>query len=399
MKTSQEWIDLGKKVLFGNYSRIPVVPVRGEGCRVWDADGRCYLDFVAGIAVNALGHAYPKVVDAIEKQARSMLHCSNLYNIPPQIELAELLVGQTFADRVFFCNSGAEANEAAIKLARKYSHDTYGKDRSGIVTALSSFHGRTMATLSATGQEKVRIGFDPLVPGFHYVPYGDAAALEAALDDTICAVLLEPIQGEGGVNVPPAGYLQAVRDMCNRRGILLIFDEIQTGCGRTGKLFAHQHEGVEPDIMTLAKGLAGGVPIGAMLAREALAASFGPGTHGSTFGGNPLATAAGCATIRSLLEDGVLDNCVAAGRHLVARLEELRGKYPALVKEVRGRGLLVGMELTVPGAPLVQAALEKGVLLNCTREKVLRFMPPLIVSTGEIDTMITVLDDILAAQQ
>ncbi|PLX99497.1 MAG: aspartate aminotransferase family protein, partial [Desulfuromonas sp.] len=306
--SSDTWIARGEKHVAATYGRYPLVAVRGEGCRLWDVDGKEYLDFLAGVAVNNLGHCHPRVVAALQQQAAQLLHCSNFYHIPSQIELAELLCANSFADRVFFCNSGVEANEAAIKLARKYSTEKYAADRTGIVTALASFHGRTLAGISATGQAKVKDGFAPLLPGFSHVPFGDLEALSAAITTESCAVLLEPLQGEGGVNVPPAGYLEGVRQLCDERNLLLIFDEIQTGCGRTGPLFAHQHEGVEPDIMTLAKALAGGPPIGAMLSREEIATSLGPGTHGSTFGGNPLVTAAGVAALRTLLEDGVLEN-------------------------------------------------------------------------------------------
>ncbi|MBN1141541.1 MAG: acetylornithine transaminase, partial [Deltaproteobacteria bacterium] len=303
----------------------------------------------------------------------------------------------SFADRAFFCNSGAEANEAALKLARKYSRERFGQNRHEVISALNSFHGRTIGTISATGQDKVKTGYDPLLAGFHYVPYGDATALEAAVTPATCAVLLEPLQGEGGVNVPPLGYFHAVREICDRHDLLLILDEVQSGCGRTGKLFAYQHEGIEPDIMTLAKALAGGPPIGAMLAKEELAATFGPGSHGSTFGGNPLLAAAAVAAFRTLLEQGVLENCVAMGAYLSERLQKLKEFYP-FIEEIRGRGLILGMELSIPGAPLVTKALERGVLINCTVDKVLRFVPPLIVTKAEIDELIDVLDTIFREQ-
>ncbi len=397
MTSSQDWITLAHQVLFNNYGRFPLVPVRGEGCRLWDAEGKSYLDFVAGIAVNSLGHCHPNVVRAIREQVGEMLHCSNLYYIPRQIELAQLLVANSFADRVFFCNSGAEANEAALKLARKYSREKFGGNRFEVISARYSFHGRTLATLSATGQAKIQTGFDPLLQGFSYVPYGDSAALEAAVTPATCAILLETLQGEGGVHVPPPDYFRAVRDLCDRHDLLLILDEVQCGCGRTGKLFAYEHEGIEPDIMTLAKALAGGAPIGAMLATEKLAATFGPGTHGSTFGGNPLVAAAGVATLRTLLEEGILDHCVAMGDYLAERLGQLKQRYPFVVA-VRGRGLIQGLELSVPGAGFVRKAMERGVLINCTVDKVLRFVPPLIVSAAEIDEMIAVLDSIFAEE-
>ncbi|MBT1073662.1 acetylornithine transaminase [Geobacter grbiciae] len=392
---SADWIAKGDKYIMKTYGRYPLVPVRGEGCRVWDADGKEYLDFLAGIAVNNLGHCHPKVVAAIQKQAAEMIHCSNYYNIPTQIELAELLCSNSFADKAFFCNSGAEANEAAIKLARKYAREKTGDvERYEIITALASFHGRTMATISATGQEKVQKFFDPLLHGFTYVPFDDAAALEAAVTPKTCAVMLEPIQGEGGVVIPSADYFRKVREICDRHGLLLIFDEVQVGIGRTGKLFAHEHFDVTPDIMTLAKALAGGAPIGSMLAKDEVAASFSPGTHGSTFGGNPLVTAAGVAAVRAVLEEGLLNRAEEMGEYLVGELERLKEKY-SFITDVRGIGLMIGMELSVPGGEIVLKALERGVLLNVAQDRVLRFVPPLIVTKQEVNEMIAVLDGIL----
>ncbi|KIE43623.1 acetylornithine transaminase [Geobacter anodireducens] len=394
MKTAQ-WIAKADKYIMKTYGRYPLVPVRGEGCRVWDADGKEYLDFLAGVAVNNLGHCHPKVVEALRTQAAEMIHCSNYYHIPNQIELAELLCAHSFADKVFFCNSGAEANEAAIKLARKHAREKTGDaERYGIITALASFHGRTMATISATGQEKVQKFFDPLLHGFTYVPFDDATALEAAVTPTTCAVMLEPIQGEGGVVVPSADYFRKVREICDRHGLLLIFDEVQVGIGRTGKLFAHEHFDVTPDIMTLAKALAGGAPIGAMLARDEIAASFSPGTHGSTFGGNPLVTAAGLAAVRAVLEEGLLNRAEEMGEYLVGELERLKGKYD-IITDVRGIGLMVGMELSVPAGDIVLKGLERGVLLNVAQDRVLRFVPPLVVTKQEVNDMIAVLDGIL----
>lgn len=392
---SQQWIEKSDKYIMKTYGRYPIVPVRGEGCRLWDVDGKEYLDFLGGVAVNNLGHCHPKVVAALQKQAAELIHCSNYYQIPQQIELAELLCSHSFADKAFFCNSGAEANEAAIKLARKYSRDTYGPERYEIITAADSFHGRTMATVSATGQEKVQRFFDPLLHGFTHVPFNDAAALEAAITVNTCAVMLEPIQGEGGVNMPSPGYFQAVREICDRHGLLLIFDEVQVGMGRTGTLFAYEHFGVTPDVMTLAKALAGGAPIGTMLAKDKFAAAFIPGTHGSTFGGNPLVCAAAIATIRTILEDGLLNRCEEIGEYLTGELKALGKKYP-FVNEVRGVGLMIGMSLSIPGAEIVKKGHERGVLLNVTHDTVLRFVPALIVTKQEIDTMITILDGIFA---
>jgi acetylornithine aminotransferase len=392
---SAQWIEKADKYIMKTYGRYPLVPVRGEGCYLWDADGKRYLDFLAGVAVNNLGHCHPRVVAALQKQAGELIHCSNYYHIPQQIELAELLCSHSFADRAFFCNSGAEANEAAIKLARKYSRDQNGPDRYEIITALASFHGRTMATVSATGQEKVQKFFDPLLHGFVHVPFNDADALRKAVTPSTCAIMLEPIQGEGGVVVPAAEYFRQVRQICDDNKLLLIFDEVQVGIGRTGKLFAHEHFGVFPDIMTLAKALAGGAPIGTMLAREELAESFGPGTHGSTFGGNPLVTAAGVAVLRTILEEGILNHTEEMGEYLLGELEALKEKF-SFITEVRGIGLMIGMELSVPAGDIVKKGLERGVLLNVAQERVLRFVPPLIVGKKEVDEMIGILAGILA---
>jgi acetylornithine aminotransferase len=398
MSKAQNWIDRGLTRVAATYGRYPLVADCGEGSWLLDIDGKQYLDFLAGVAVNNLGHCHPKVVRAIQEQAGKLLHCSNFYHIPQQIELAELLCEHSFGDRVFFCNSGAEANEAAIKLARKYSCETHRPERTEVITAVASFHGRTLAGISATGQDKVKEGFAPMLPGFKHVPFGDFAALRAAISPNTCAIMLEPVQGEGGVNVAPAGYLQSVRELCDANQLLLIFDEVQVGCGRTGSLFAYQQEGVEPDIMTLAKALAGGPPIGAMISREEHAAALGPGTHGSTFGGNPLMAAAALAAMKVYLEDGILDNCRAMGDYLRLQLEKLQEKYSFIV-EVRGRGLILGMELSIDGGEMVKTALERGLLINCTVGKVLRFVPPLVVSKEEIDQMIEILDGILKEHQ
>jgi len=392
---SQQWIEKSDRYIMRTYGRYPIVPVRGDGCRLWDADGKEYLDFLGGVAVNNLGHCHPKVVAALQKQAAELIHCSNYYQIPQQIELAELLCSHSFADKAFFCNSGAEANEAAIKLARKYSRDTYGPERYEIITAADSFHGRTMATVSATGQEKVQRFFDPLLHGFKHVPFDDVDALEGAVTPATCAVMLEPIQGEGGVNVPSPGYFQEVRRICDKHDLILIFDEVQVGMGRTGKLFAYEHFDIVPDIMTLAKALAGGAPIGTMLATDRYAAAFVPGTHGSTFGGNPLVCAAAIATVRAILEDGILNRCEEIGEYLEGELESLQHKYP-FVKEVRGIGLMIGMALDIPAGDIVKKGHERGVLLNVTHDTVLRFVPPLTVTKQEINQMIAILDGIFA---
>lgn len=391
---NQQWVERSDKVIMKTYGRYPIVPVRGEGCRLWDADGKEYLDFLAGVAVNNLGHCHPKVVKAIQDQASILIHCSNYYQIPQQIELAELLCSHSFADKAFFCNSGAEANEAAIKLARKYSREKHNNpERYGIITAADSFHGRTMATVSATGQEKVQRFFDPLLHGFAHVPFNDLAALATAITPQTCAIMLEPIQGEGGINIPSVEYMQGVRELCDRHQLLLILDEVQVGMGRTGKLFAHEHFDITPDIMTLAKALAGGAPIGTMLARDGVAASFTPGTHGSTFGGNPLVAAAAIATVRAILEEGLLNRAEEMGEYLHGELETLGAKYP-FVKEVRGIGLMIGMSLTIPGGDIVKKGHERGVLLNVTHDTVLRFVPALTVSKQEVNQMIQILDGI-----
>ena len=385
---------LADKYMFQTYARFPITLVRGEGCRVWDEGGKEYLDFVGGLAVCALGHSSPLVTQVLEDQSKRLVHVSNLYYTRPQTELAQLLVENSFADRVFFANSGAEANEAAIKLARRYSKEKFGPDRHLILSMKGSFHGRTMATLSATGQEKIKAGYDPLLGGFGFVPFNDLSSLEQAIDESVCAVMLEPIQGEGGVVCPHPDYIKGVEQICLDRNLILIFDEVQVGMGRTGRLFAHEHYGVKPHIMTLAKALANGLPIGAMLATEELSSSFGAGSHASTFGGTPLVSAVAKAVLQSLLEDGWIDNCREMGEYFKGRLEELAKKYD-LIKDVRGRGLILGMELDRAGSPVVNACMEKGFLINCAQERVLRFLPPLIVGKEEIDLLIGTLDEIL----
>jgi acetylornithine aminotransferase len=396
MSKSQEWIDKAEHAVMKTYGRYPIVADRGEGCRLWDVDGKGYLDFLAGVAVNNLGHCHPKVVAALQEQAGRLLHCSNFYHIPQQIELAEWLCAHSFADRVFFCNSGAEANEAAMKLARKHSREAFGEGRSEIITALASFHGRTIGAISATGQDKVRAGFDPVVPGFRYVSFGNIDALRKEVSPQTCAIMLEPVQGEGGVNIPPAGYLKAVHDLCKEHDLLLILDEVQVGCGRTGSLWAYEQEGIEPDIMTLAKALAGGAPIGALLTTGPLAVRLGPGSHGSTFGGNPLVCAAALAAMRAITEDGILGHCRAMGLYLKEQLAELKDRYD-FIRNVRGRGLIIGMELAIEGGDLVNAAMERGLLINCTVGNVLRFVPPLTVTEEEVDEAVAILDDVLAS--
>jgi len=390
-------IDDSKKYLMNTYNRFPIVLRKGQGMKVWGSDGKEYIDFVGGIAVNCLGHCHPKVVIAIQKQAQRLIHVSNLYHIEPQIKLAKLLIEHSCADKAFFCNSGAEANEAAIKLARKYAKEHVSVDRYEIITAYGSFHGRTLAALTATGQEKFQKGFEPLVPGFKYVPFNNIEALKKAVSNKTCAVMLEPVQGESGVKMPTEDYLKKVSQVCDENRLLLIFDEVQTGMGRTGKLFAYEHFGVEPDIITLAKGLGGGVAIGAMLAKDFVASAFQPGSHAATFGGNPLACASAVATIETLLEDGfILDNCRRMGEYLMERLEKLKKEFSSLIIDTRGMGLMIGMELTTPCSDIVNLCMEKGILINCTAGSVLRFLPPLIITEKEIDLLIDVLENVFS---
>ncbi len=390
---SKALMDLSERYIANTYTRYPVLLVRGKGTRVWDKDGREYIDFVSGLAVCSLGHCHPRVVKAIQDQAERLIHVSNFYYIEPQIQLAQLLCRHSFADKVFFCNSGAEANEGAIKLARKFAKEKMKGDRYEIITMEGSFHGRTLATLTATAQEKFHKGYDPLMPGFKYIPFNDIDTLRRKIDSKTCAVMVEPIQGEGGVNCPQEGYLRSLREICDENGLLLIFDEVQVGMGRTGKLFAYEHEGIEPDILTLAKSLGGGVPIGALLIKKEVSESFRPGDHASTFGGNPLATAAGVAALSALLEEGILENCQMVGEYFISRLTEFKERFP-FVQEVRGKGLIIGMELKIDGAPIVTEMMKKGFLINCTMGKVLRFLPPLIVTKREVDQMIQALEEV-----
>jgi predicted acetylornithine/succinylornithine family transaminase len=379
------------------YTRYPIALVRGKGARVWDADGKEYLDFLAGIAVNALGHCHPAVVRAIQQQSRKLLHVSNLYHIAPQSELARELCRHSFAERVFFCNSGAEANEAAFKLARRYGSEHLG-GKYEILSAHNSFHGRTLATLTATGQEKVRAGYDPLPPGFRQIPFNDLTAAAQAIDQQrTVGIMIELVQGEGGVNVADPEYVRGLRELCDRQGLLLIFDEVQTGMGRTGKLFGYEHYDVTPDVITLAKALGGGLAMGAMLAREQVAKSFVPGSHASTFGGNPLACSVGLAVMKTLIAGGVLRNCVRMSKLFIKRLEKLRDRF-SFVRGVRGKGLLIGLELEMEGAKIVEECMKEGLLLNCTAYKVLRFAPPLTITETEITRGLDILEGVLERQ-
>jgi len=385
---------LADQHIMNTYRRVPVALVKGDGARVWDAEGREYLDFVAGIAVCNLGHCHPRVVKAIKKQAKDLMHVSNIYYTKPQAEVAAFLTEHSFADKVFFCNSGAEANEAAIKLARKYAHENMGGDRYEIITMKNSFHGRTMATITATGQEKFHIGFTPLLDGFQYVPFNDPVALEAAITPKTCGVMLEPIQGEGGVIIPDAGYLANVREICDRHKLLMMIDEVQTGIGRTGKLFAYEYSGIKPDIMTLAKALGNGFPVGAMLATDEVARAFVPGNHASTFGGNLLAMAAAHATLTTMFKDKILENCLQMGDYFLAKLQGLKEKHP-VITGTRGMGLLLACALSIEGAEIVKACQNKGLLINCTGGMTLRFVPPLTVNKHDIDEAIAIMDSVL----
>ncbi|WP_202978224.1 acetylornithine transaminase [Mariprofundus erugo] len=375
--------------LMNTYARFPITLTKGQGAIVWDDAGNSYLDFISGIAVNTLGHAHPAMTAAIAEQAGTMLHCSNLFHIPKQQQLAEALVRLSGLAAAFFCNSGAEANEGAIKLARKYFHDQ-GSSRRTVISATQSFHGRLLSTLTATGQDKVKIGFDPLPPGFIHVPLNDIEALKAAITDHTAAVLLEPLQGEGGVNIAEAAYLQAVRRLCDEHGILLMLDEVQTGIGRCGTMFAFEQAGITPDILTLAKGLGGGVPIGALLAGEKVAASFGPGSHGSTFGGNPLSCTAALTVLATIESESLLENVNARGAQLQQGLNELRRRFP-VIRAVRGQGLLVGMELATEAAPYVAAARNEGLMILLAGPNVLRFLPPLNIREDEVNEALALL--------
>jgi acetylornithine/N-succinyldiaminopimelate aminotransferase len=391
-KELMAWSD---KHLMTVAKRYPVALVRGDGARVWDSDGREYLDFTGGIAVTALGHSHPKVVGTMREQAATLLHVSNLFYIPQQVHLAKLLCEHSFADRVFFSNSGAEANETAIKLARRWAKEHGASDRGDIITMRGGFHGRTLATVTATAQEKYHHGFEPLPGGFKYIPFNDLRAVERAIDSRTAAVLVEPIQGEGGVNIPDDGYLPGLRKLCDEAGILLILDEIQTGMGRTGKLWCHEHAGVTPDIMTLAKALANGVPIGATLATEDVARVFTPGSHGSTFGGNPFATAVGLTVFATLVEERLPERADRMGRLLRDRLLAIQSRKPGVVKEVRGRGLLVGMDLAPPVADAVSACRERGLLVLTAGDNTLRLAPPLIVDEASVERAATIIEQAL----
>ena len=392
-----EVINKGRRYLANTYNRYPMVITRGEGCWVWDMTGRRYLDFLSGIAVCNLGHVHKDVVEGLTAQAGKLFHISNLFFIEPQVKAAEILVENSFGDKVFFCNSGAEANEAAIKLAKRYSWSKYGDKRYKMIAMENSFHGRTLATLSATGQTKFQEGFAPLLQGISYVPFNDIDAVSKAITDETCAVIMEVIQAEGGVYVASKEYMKALREITREKDVLLIIDEVQTGIGRTGKLFAYENFGIEPDIMSLAKALGNGFPVGAMIAKDAVMEAFVPGTHASTFGGNPLATSAVVATLNTMLSEGVLKNCQTVGKYLYNRLVSLKKKYPFIV-EIRGMGLIWGIELSINGDAVLKAFMEDGVIINCTKGNILRLLPPLIVKNEEVDLFLEIADRVFEKQ-
>ena len=398
-KESNAWgLEQSSKLLVPTYLPQPITLVRGEGCKLWDAEGNEYLDMMGGIATAALGHCNPKVVEALARQAQQVWHVSNLYSTTPQLELAERLIEHSFADRVFFCNSGAEANEVALKLARRH-HYVNGSDRTDIIAFDASFHGRTLFTLTATGQPSYREGFEPVVPGIHHAPFNDLDAVKQLASDRTAAILVEPIQGEGGVRPATAEFLSGLRRLADDCGCLLIFDEIQTGMGRTGSLFAYQGYGVVPDIMTLAKALGNGIPIGAMLTRQEIAAALVPGTHGSTFGGNPLATACGAAVMSELIEGGVLDHAAQMGKLLGKRLEATASRLGRKrIVEARGVGLLRALELTAPAAKIIAGCRDEGVLVISAGTNVVRLAPPLIIDEAQIERGTQVLEGVLARE-
>ena len=378
------------------FGRYPMVMELGQGCRVWDNEGNEYVDAFAGIAVNSLGYNHPVLVKAISEQAAKLMHCSNLYYTEIQAKALRVVAEATGMDRIFFANCGAEGNEGAMKLARKYGVSK-APTKYKIISADESFHGRTFDTLAATGHDYYHVGYGPLSPGHVLVPYGDIKALEAQMDDDVCAVLLEPIQGEGGVHVPSDEYLQQVRALCDKHDALLIFDEVQTGVARTGKWFAYMHSGVKPDILTFAKGIGGGFPVAGFAVPERLAHVFKPGDHGGTFGGNPLACAAVYATLTTIKSEGLVDKVAEKGEYFKNELRKLQEKYPDKVTDVRGCGLMLGMEVAGEGKPIVESCLANNVIVNCTADNVIRIVPPLIISREEIDIVVAALDKALAA--
>lgn len=397
--STPETIELTQKYVMHTYGRLPVAFVKGEGCYLWDAEGKKYLDLLAGIAVNALGHSHPQITEVIIQQAATLVHTSNLFHVEPQARLAAKLCELSFADKVFFCNSGAEANEAAVKLARRWAKKHKSKDCFEILTAENSFHGRTLGMIAATGQSKIKQGFEPLLPGFKHVPFGDVEALAKNITPQTAAIMLEPVLGEGGVQFPPEGYLQKVRALCDEKQILLILDEIQTGLGRTGKLFAYEHFGITPDILTSAKSLGTGLPMGACLATEAVASAFQPGDHASTFGGNFLVTAVAIKFLEILTKQGLLNHAQEVGVYFAQQLTQLAKDYP-WIKGVRAKGLMLGMDLSKEepglGAKIVQESLSQGLIINCTQGKTLRFVPPLILTKVQVGEGVEILKSVFS---
>ncbi|OPY78814.1 MAG: Acetylornithine aminotransferase [Syntrophorhabdus sp. PtaU1.Bin058] len=385
----EKLIKKAQQYLANTYTRYPIVVTKGEGCWLWDLDGRRYLDFLAGISVCNLGHVNPNVCDGVIAQAKKLFHVSNLFYTEPQIKAAEILVEHSFGDKVFFCNSGAEANEAAIKLARRYSWKKYGEKRHEIIVMENSFHGRTMATVSATGQPRFHEGFVPLLEGFTCVPFNRIDLIAEHLSGKTCAVMLELIQAEGGIYPAKKEYVKKLRDMTASKDILLIIDEVQTGIGRTGKFFAYEHYDMEPDIMSLAKALGNGFPVGAIVGKGHVMEAFEPGTHASTFGGNPMGAAAITTTLNTLIDDGIIKHCEEVGKYLHKGLLSLKKRYPFIV-DVRGMGLIWGIEISTDGNELVKEFLQEGVIINCTKGNILRLVPPLIVKKEEIDIFIDI---------
>jgi len=385
----EDLIKKGMEYIANTYNRFPIAVIKGEGCWIWDLNGRRYLDFLSGIAVCNLGHAHKNVIEGITQQAHKLFHISNLFYIEPQVKAAELLCKYSFGDRVFFCNSGAEANEAAIKLARRYSWKKYGEGRFEIIVMENSFHGRTIATLSATGQPKFHEGFHPLLEGFKYCKFNDINGVKENINSKTCAIMLEPIQSEGGVYVADTEYIKELRKIADENDLLLIFDEIQTGMGRTGKFFCYEHFDVKPDIMTLAKALGNGFPVGAMIAKKEIMDAFVPGTHASTFGGNPLATSAVVATINTMVDEGIIKHCENMGKYLKEGLIRLKERF-SFITDIRGMGLIIGIELSISGDEILKEFINEGVIINCTKGNILRLLPPLIITEEEIDLFLEI---------
>jgi len=389
---TNETIELYSKYVINSYTKTPLVMVRGKGSWLWDSEGKKYLDLFPGWGVNGLGHCHPKVAGAVKKQLTTLMHVPNNFYNKLQGRLAELLIKNSFAGKCFFCNSGAEANEAAIKLARRHGNLN---GRNEIITCYNAFHGRTITTITATAQEKYQKGFEPLTPGFEHVPYGDLAAMKNAVSPKTAAILIEPIQGEGGINTASKEYFQALRKLCDENNVLLMFDEVQTGLGRTGEIFCYKHFGIEPDVISLAKALGGGLAIGAIISRANVADVLVPGTHASTFGGNPIACSAGIAVFEALEKENLIEKTRELGGYLKSRLLKLAKTYPNLIKEVRGMGLMLGIELNKPGADIAKKCMEKGLLINCTHDTVLRIMPAMTVKKSELKLGLDILSSVL----